>query len=99
MERFLSCDLADFVGPSVDDRVAVEVIKVGKDPLFKFGFGGHPDMAQHGAGHLGEEALHQIQPGLSREERINGLGVNTRVKRPSGRVANQALVSFEICAA
>ena len=62
MEPPVSCDLTEFVGPSVDDRLAVEVIKVGQDALFEFSFGGHPDMAQHRASHLGEEAFDKIEP-------------------------------------
>jgi hypothetical protein len=46
----------------VDDRLAVDVIKVCQDPLFEFGFGCDPYVTQHGAGHLREEAFHQIQP-------------------------------------
>ena len=38
MNRIVSRDVADLVGPSMDDRLAVDVLKVCQDRGFKFGF-------------------------------------------------------------
>ena len=75
----------------MDDRLAVDVIEVGQDTLFEFGFGCNP----HDAASSGSSLEKKPSTKLSHE---SCFGVNTSVKRPSGRVANQALVSFEICA-
>jgi hypothetical protein len=47
----------------MDDRSFVEVIHGGHDAVLEFLFGCDADVAQDGAGELGEEALDQVQPG------------------------------------
>ena len=47
----------------MDDRFIVDLIEVCQDPGFEFGLGSDPDMTQHRARHLGEEPLHEIEPG------------------------------------
>jgi hypothetical protein len=53
----------------MDDGSFVEVTHGGHDAVLEFLFGCDPDVAQDGAGELGEEALDQVQPGavLGRE--------------------------------
>ncbi len=51
------------VGPSVDDRVLVEVVHGSHDAVLEFLLGCDADVAQDGAGELREEALDQIEPG------------------------------------
>jgi hypothetical protein len=51
------------MGPAMDDRVAVEVIKVDKDPCLEFILGWDANSAKHRPRRLGEEAFHQIEPG------------------------------------
>ena len=46
----------------MDHRLAVEVVEVGEDPCFKFGFGCHADVSEHGARHFREEAFHDVEP-------------------------------------
>jgi hypothetical protein len=41
----------------VDDRIAIEVIDGGNQPILQFLLGRNPDMAQHRAGEFGEEAF------------------------------------------
>src|SRR5258708_17293983 len=62
LDRLLSRCLADLVCPAMDDGVAVEMVEVGKDPGFEFGFGCDADVTQHGSCHLGEEAFDEIEP-------------------------------------
>jgi hypothetical protein len=47
----------------MDDRISIDVVDAGHDALLKFVFRGHPDMAQDGAGELGEETLDEVEPG------------------------------------
>src|ERR1700728_1586006 len=63
MERLLSRWQCDFLGPSVDNRLAIEVAEVRDDPLLEFGLRRHPDVTQYRAHHLREEALNQVEPG------------------------------------
>ena len=53
----------------MDHGSFVEVIHGGHDAVFEFLFGCDADVAQDGAGELGEEALDQVEPGavLGRE--------------------------------
>ena len=76
----------------MDDRVSIDVIDGGHDALLEFLFGGDADVAQDGAGELGEEALDQIEPGavLGREGELRS--------GPSGWAASQAFVSLEMWA-
>lgn len=46
----------------MDDGVAVEIVEVGEDPGFEFGFGSDTDVAEHGSRHVGEETLDEIEP-------------------------------------
>src|ERR1700733_315133 len=62
MERLLSRWECDFVGPRVDNRLAIEVVEVCHDPLLEFGFRSHPDVTQDRARHLREEAFDQVKP-------------------------------------
>ena len=74
--------------PSMDDRIAIEVVDELGDTLFQLVFGVDADVAEHGAGGFGEEALDQVQPGAM-------LGGEDEPEGPSGRAASQALVSRE----
>ena len=47
----------------MDDGVSVELVHGGHDALLEFLFRCDPDVAQHGAGELGEETLDEIEPG------------------------------------
>ena len=76
----------------MSNGVLVEVIHGSHDAVLEFLFGCHADVAQDGAGELGEEALDQIEP------RAACLGVNVNSKRPAGWVVSQAFVSLEMCA-
>ena len=89
--RIISSDLTEFVGPSVDDRILVEVVDGGHEAALEFLLGGDTDVAQDGAGEL--EKKPSIR--LSQEPCV---GVNVNSKRPLGCVASQAFVSFEMCA-
>ena len=53
----------------MDDGVSVEVVDCGHDPVLELLFGRDLDVAQDGAGELGEETLDEIEPGamLGRE--------------------------------
>ena len=46
----------------MNNGLPVDVIDGGQDAIFKLLFGSHPDMAQHGARELGEEAFDEVQP-------------------------------------
>jgi hypothetical protein len=63
MDRLLLRGLAAFVGPAVDDGVAVEFVEVGENSGFEFGLGGDTDVAEHRSRHRGEKALDEIEPG------------------------------------
>jgi hypothetical protein len=81
----------------VDDGVAVEVLHCGHEAVLEFLFGCDADVAEHGAGELGEEALDEIEPGtvfgregefkatgwLGGEKRLGLLGNMRRVCRGS----------------
>src|SRR3954447_21973865 len=55
--------LGKFVGPGMDDRMAVDVVDASHDARLQLVFGGYTDVAQHGASKLGEEAFDQVEPG------------------------------------
>src|SRR5215813_1023826 len=61
-----------FGSASVNDRVAVQIIDELQDALFEFVFRADADVAEHGAGGFGEEALDEIEPGavLGREHEL-----------------------------
>jgi len=46
----------------VNDGVAIEEVDGGHDAIPEFLFGRDADVAQHGAGQLGEEALDEVEP-------------------------------------
>jgi len=73
------------------DGLLVDILYGGQDALRKLLFGSDLDVSEHGARQLGEEALNEIEPGTM-------LWVKVNSKRPSGWVASQALVSFEVWA-
>ena len=47
----------------MNDGVLVEVVHGGHETILEFLFGRDPDVAQHGAGEFGKEALDEIEPG------------------------------------
>ena len=47
----------------MDDWASINVIDGSHDAVLEFLFGSHADVAQNGAGELGEETLDQIEPG------------------------------------
>jgi hypothetical protein len=47
----------------VDDWASINVIDGSHDAVLEFLFGNHADVAQNGAGELGEETHDQIEPG------------------------------------
>jgi hypothetical protein len=49
-------------GPSVNDGIAIEEVDGGQDAFPELLFGRDADMAEHGAGQLGEEALDEVEP-------------------------------------
>lgn len=44
------------------DGILIEQVDGGHEPLLEFLFGGDADVAQDGAGELGEEAFDQVEP-------------------------------------
>ena len=72
MVRIILGGLGEFIGPSVDDWVAIDVIDAGDDALLEFMLRCHADVTQDGAGELGEEALNEVEPGavLGRECKV-----------------------------
>jgi len=46
----------------VDDRLLVDVVDGGEDAVCELVLGSDPDVAQHRARELGEEALDEVQP-------------------------------------
>ena len=46
----------------MNDGIAIEVVHGGHDAVLEFLFGCDADVAQHGAGELGEEALDEVEP-------------------------------------
>ena len=81
-----SCCIVDFVAPSVDHWLAVDVADEGDQAFLEFVFAADADVAQHRTRQLGEEALDEIEPCV---------GVNVKVKRPIGCAASQLVVSRE----
>jgi hypothetical protein len=71
----------------VEDGLLIEEIDGGHDAILEFPFRRDADVAQDGAGELGEEALDEIEPGA--------VGVKVNSKRCAGWLASQALVSLE----
>jgi hypothetical protein len=57
-----SCSGIDFVVPSVDGGVAVEIVNELDDALFELMFRADANVAEHRAGGFGEEALDEIEP-------------------------------------
>ena len=47
----------------MDDGMAIDVVDAGHDAVVEFLFGSRADVAQNGAGELGEETLDQVEPG------------------------------------
>ena len=47
----------------MDDGILVEVIHSRHDAVFEFLFGADTDVAEDGAGKLGEKALNEVEPG------------------------------------
>src|ERR1700757_4242343 len=47
----------------MNDRLVIEVIHGSHDAIVEFLFGCDADVAQDGAGELGEEALDEVEPG------------------------------------
>ena len=45
----------------MDDWVLVDVLDGGQDAIFELLLGSDPDMAQHGARELGEEAFDEVE--------------------------------------
>ena len=62
MDRLLSGGLADLVGPSVNNRLGVDVIEIGENACLKFGLRCDADVTEHRPRHLREQALHEIEP-------------------------------------
>jgi hypothetical protein len=56
------CGGIDLIVPSVDDRVAVEIMDELHDALFQLVFRADADVTKHGAGGFGEEPLDEIEP-------------------------------------
>ena len=68
----------------MNDGLLIEVIHGGHDAIFEFLFGCDADVAQDGAGELGEEALDQVEPRavFGREgefEAVRGLTARSRL--------------------
>ena len=91
LKRLISCDLGNSPFPSVNDRVSVDSLDCGEEPLAQLLRGGDADVAEHGAGEFGEVSFDEIEPRAC-------LGVNTKLKRPSGCSSSQALVSLDLWA-
>jgi hypothetical protein len=72
----------------VDDRVAVDVVDEGHQPLLEFVFRVDPDVAQYERANL-EKKPSMI---LSQDPWV---GVKVKAKRPIGCAANQLVVSRE----
>src|SRR5262249_13198898 len=61
--RMLSGGLVELEGPRWTEWIAVEVSDRGNEALLELLFGGDTDVAQDGAGQLGEEAFDEVEPG------------------------------------
>ena len=57
-----SCCIVDFVAPSVDHWLAINVGDEGDQAFLEFVFAADADVAQHRTRQLGEEALDEIEP-------------------------------------
>ena len=57
-----SCCIIDFVAPSVDDGLAIDIGNKGHQAFPEFVFGADTDVAQDRTRQLGEEALNEIEP-------------------------------------
>jgi len=57
-----SCCIVDFVAPSVDHWLAIDVADEGDQAFLEFVFAADADVAQHRTRQLGEEALDEIEP-------------------------------------
>jgi hypothetical protein len=84
-----SCGIIDFVARGVVNRVAIDVVDEGHQPLLEFVFRVEADVAQYRARQFGEEAFDDIEP------RPVG-GVKVKVKRSIGCAASQLVISREI---
>ena len=64
----------------MNDWIAVEVIDRGHEALLELLFGGDTDVAQDGAGQLGEEAFDEVEPGavLGSEGELKPAGLAAR---------------------
>ena len=51
------------MGPGVNDRLRIEVLHGGHEPVLKLLLGCDAEMSQDGPRQLGEEAFDQVQPG------------------------------------
>ena len=81
----------DLMAPAMDDRVAIEVVDELHDALLELVRRADADMT----------STDRAAPAKKPSTRLSQepcLGVNTTLKRPSGRAASQALVSREMCA-
>jgi hypothetical protein len=54
--------IVDFVAPSVDDWLAIDVVDEGQQSFLEFVFRVDADVAQDRTRQLGEEALNEIEP-------------------------------------
>jgi hypothetical protein len=54
--------IIDFVAPSVDHRLAIDVADEGDPAFLEFVFGADADVAQHRTHQSGEDALDEIAP-------------------------------------
>src|SRR5258708_20434097 len=61
--RIISGGLVEFIGPSVDDRMSVELVHGGHDAILEFLLGCDAHATQHWSREFGEEALAYIEPG------------------------------------
>ena len=70
----------------MDDGCSVDVVDGGDDAVLEFLLGGDADVAEDGAGELGEEAFDQVEPGAV----LGG--------EDEGEAASPRRVSLEMCA-
>src|SRR5665648_324815 len=63
MDRLISRDLVELVGPGMAYGIAVDVVDGGDDPVLEFLPGVDANGAQDGARHFREEALDDVEPG------------------------------------
>jgi hypothetical protein len=60
--RIISGGLGEFVGPSMDDGMAIDLVDTGHDALLELVLGGHANLAQDRSSEFGEEALDEVEP-------------------------------------